>query len=271
MLRIRKYINERGKASSVGIALIVVLAVVLSMVIPALAAVGQTSLGWKNEEQKQQWGEGNYGAYPEGDYWQCQIIMDNDTDDPIDITEFGIAFDFWQSTTKHPTLDGAVGVDWTRNWAWSMTPSDFFVAKQEDPRYPYTGDPLSPTWSGDWHPFTPGIWNMPYDPATDWYTTTENCSSPALSHFYSHFQANSSGIPVMLPARTSLAIYCEPHLALTYLWSSGLAGTLPIDGMYDGTSFVRDWSCQWAGAGYFAGSSMHGVIVYGGAKRTLLY
>jgi hypothetical protein len=269
MLRIRKYINERGRASAVGIALIVVLAVVLSMAVPALGggSVGQTSLGWKNQEQKQQWDDGNYGAFPEGDYWQCQITMDNNTDDPIDITEFGIALRFWESISDSP-WKGAVGVDWTRNWAWSITPSDFFVKGQSTPRYPYTGDPLSPNWTGNWHPFTPDIWNMPYDEATDWYTTTENCSSPVLYHFYSHFCDNEcgSGIPNTLPAHTSLAIYTEPHLALTYLWSRGLEGALPIDGMYDGTPFVRDWSCQWFGAGHLSGSSMHGYIVWGGAK-----
>jgi hypothetical protein len=80
MLRIRKYINERGRASVVGIALIVVLAVVLSMAIPALAgSVGQTSLGWKNQEGKQEWNDGNYGQFPEGNYWQCQIILTNDS------------------------------------------------------------------------------------------------------------------------------------------------------------------------------------------------
>jgi len=268
MLRIRKSIKIPIKCPAIGILLVMVLAIALSAAIPALAkgSVGQTSLGWKNQEHKQEWNDGNYGEYPEGGYWQCQITMDNGTDAAIDITEFGIAFDFWQ-TSGHPT-GGAVGVDWTRNWAWTMTPSDFFVKKQADPRYPYTGDPLSPTWSGDWTPFTPAIWNMPYDPGTNWYTTTESCGSPALSHFYSHFcdTESGSGIPNLLPAHTSLAIYCEPHLALTYLWNSGLGGTLPIDGVYDGTPYVRDWTCHWGGAGYFSGSSMHGIIVYSGSK-----
>ena len=268
MIRIRKFIKIPIRFPAVGILLVMVLAISLAAVIPVLAAgsVGQTSLGWKNQEHKQEWNDGNYGAYPEGDYWQCQITMDNDTDVAIDITEFGIAFDFWQ-TSSYPT-GGAVGVDWCRNLAWTMTPSDFFVKKQTDPRYPYTGDPLSPTWSGDWTPFTPAIWNMPYDPGTNWYTLTESCESPALSHFYSHFcnAESGSGIPNLLPAHTSLAIYTEPHLALTYLWSNGLGGTLPIDGEYGGIPYVRDWECEWGGAGYFSGSSMHGEIVYSGAK-----
>jgi uncharacterized repeat protein (TIGR01451 family) len=41
---------------------------------------------------------------------------------------------------------------------------------------------------------------------------------------------------------------------------------LPIDGAVDGTPYVRDWDCDWAGSGYFSGSSMHGIVVYSGAK-----
>ncbi|APV43494.1 Cna protein B-type domain-containing protein [Dehalogenimonas formicexedens] len=231
-------------------------------------SVTQTSLGWRNGPNAQVWGNGNYGEYPEGDYWQSQILITNGTSAAIDISGFGFILDFYNS--------GTVGVDWVKNLAWSMTPSAYFVAGDgPSDRYPYTGhvagdDIGLSDWKTGWTPFTPKVINMPWDPGTDSYITTESQTAPAASHFWGGFDVNPP--PTMLQPGESLAIYFEPHLALTFIWSHGAENLLPqIDGVYPGsggtpTTFDRPWTAQYNGAGFYPGSSLHGSIVYSGLK-----